>query len=634
MAIYILKSPEKRVTVTLFLENGSLFYQIVKDGFEAVARSPLGLVTEKTDFSCGLKFKNEIRNYIDVTYKIPAFKKEECIDRANCIALTLEKNGEEIVAEARAYDDGGAVRLTLKGAGGVKITEEKTGFAVPAVSRGAYSQKFLFCYEDQYHPVEREDLWQNNWAFPMLVRIGEQSWALYAEAPIFGGTYCGGTLLSTPENPSVLVVQRASDQLSPIDGALPFSTPWRAVVAGDLNAIVSSNLLENLNPPSIVDDTEWIKAGRVAWSWMSEKGSDQCIKAQKRWVDYAQAMGYEYSCVDARWPGNVDIAELVEYAKPKNVGIWIWAHSEEMRDPAEAQEKMKLWSSWGVKGLKIDFFESDSQERIGQYKMLSELAAKYKLLLNYHGCTKPTGSSRVWPHVLNYEGVQGAEYLGGPPGGLSTFLPTGPDAAHHCTLPFTRNAVGPMDYTPVILASRRTGTTDAHQCALTVIFTGYAQHIAEHENVIQAHLFKPLLMAVPADWDETIVLEGMPGSFVTMARRKGDTWFVAGICARHPRNVKVKLDFLNSKPRYSAELYADDLSTSRVFDQAVGALPPPDEKLCADMMCQRVRKCIHQHDIHAVRVEKTEVKKGDYFEVPMSVNGGFTLHLSPIAVRK
>jgi hypothetical protein len=191
-----------------------------------------------------------------------------------------------------------------------------------------------------------------------------------------------------------------------------------------------------------------------------------------------------------------------------------------------------------------------------------------------------------------------------------------------------------MDYTPVILAARRTGTTDAHQCALTVIFTGYAQHIAEHENVVLAHPFKPLLQAVPADWDETIVLEGKPASFVTMARRKGDDWFVAGICARFPRNVRVKLDFLNSKPRYSAELYADDLSTSRVFDQATGALPPPDEKLCADMMGQRVRKCIHQHDVHAVRTEKFEVKLGDYFGVSLSVNGGFTLKLSPIAVRK
>ncbi|GHV69089.1 alpha-glucosidase [Spirochaetia bacterium] len=625
MPVFKLNSPNKRVTVTLYLENGCLAYKTDVDGHEAVARSPLGLITDSVDFTSGLRLKGEARTMINYTYRIPAFKKADCTDHAHCIALTFEKDGKELVAEARAYDDGGAVRLTLTGAGKVEIAREVTGFGLPESAIDLYAQKHLFSYEDHYHPVAREDLWQNPYAFPALASLGGGYWALYAEAPVYSNGYGGGILLSSREDPSLLVVHRAPDQLTNIVGELPFSTPWRAAITGSLNNIVASNLLENLNPPSIVKNEDYIKPGKLAWSWMVENYSAGDPKRMREYVDYAAAMGYEYSLVDGGWPGKTDIPELVAYAQKKKVGIWIWEHSAAVRDPNEAEEKLKLWASWGVAGIKIDFFESDCQTRILQYKMLAELADKYRLMLNFHGCSKPTGSSRVWPHVLTYEGVMGGEYLQN----FSTYLPGGPDAAHNCTLPFTRNAVGPMDYTPVIYKSYLTGTTDVHQTALTVIFTSYAMHIAEKPEIVLEHPCRPFLSKVPASWDETIVLEGMPASFITMARRKGDDWYIAGICARRPRNAQLKFDFLNRRFDYQAELYADDLSADRTFDHAVGALPPPDEKLCAEMMASFSRKCAHQHDLHAVRTDKFPVKFGDDFSIPLSVNGGFVLHLTP-----
>jgi alpha-glucosidase len=624
MAVFRLLSPGKRVAVNLFFD-GALSYQVLVDGREAVAPSPLALAGSGGDFRRDLVFKGETRSRLDSSYRIPAFKKAGCVDRANCIALSFEKAGAEILAEARAYDDGAAFRLTLKGSGPVQVTEEATAFTVPPGAAEIYAQTHLWSYEDHYHPVPREELWQNVLAFPLLIRLEGGYWALSAEAGVYGGDYGGAVLRSSRENPGKLGLERSPDQMGPITGNLPFSTPWRAVITGSLSDIVRSNLLENLNPPSIVRDPSYIRPGKLAWHWMVENDGARDPKRMRDYVDYAAEMGFPYSLVDGGWPGHTDIPELVRYAGEKNVGIWIWEHSSVLRDRAGAEEKLKLWASWGVAGIKLDFFESDCQERIARHGMLAELADKYRLMLNFHGCSKPTGTSRVWPHVLSYEGVMGGEYLQN----FSTYLPGGPDAAHNCTLPFTRNAVGPMDYTPVIYRSYLTGTTDAHQTALTVIFTSYAMHIAEKPEIVLSHPCRPFLAAVPSVWDDTMLLEGAPASHVTMARRSGDEWYLAGICARRPRWAEFSLDFLDPRRTYDAELYADDISEDRPFDQAVGALPPADDKICAELAASFTRKCAHQHDVHKVRTEKLSVKFGEEFRLPLSVNGGFALRLSP-----
>ena len=420
-----------------------------------------------------------------------------------------------------------------------------------------------------------------------------------------------------------LMVRQAPDQLGNTHASFPIATPWRVVMCGDLNDIVSSNLLENLNPPSIVKDPSFIKAGTAAWSWMTENDSTTDPKRIREYVDYASEMGFEYCLADAGWPGTVDIPELVRYAADKGVKIWIWEHSSAIRSPEIAEEKLKLWASWGVAGVKIDFFESDTKKRVEQYDYLAKIAAKHKLMLNFHGCMKPAGESRTWPHVMTREGVMGAEYLQN----FSSFLPGGPDAAHNCTLPFTRNAMGPMDYTPVCYKTYLTGTTDAHQTALAVIFTSYILHIGEGAEVVLNHPARPFLSKVPAAWDETRVLEGYPANFVTMARKKDDDWYVAGICARRPRNTKIVFDFLDADAEYTATLYADDLSKDRPFDVAEGALPAPDAKMVAELEAMQSRPALHNHDLHAMKITTFKVKKGDVMTIPMSVNGGFVMDL-------
>lgn len=623
MSKHVVLSPDGRVELLITEADGKICYQVSRDGILAADRAPLGLVLPDTDLTCGLTLTDEKRDAIDETYSIPAFKKSVCVNRANTIALTFEKDGKCFIVEGRVFDDGAAIRLVLCGEGIGAIDHETTAFAVPENARSIFGMKWLCSYEDHYHPIPMEDLHQNIYAFPMLVSISAKTWALYAEAAVFGD-YGGSVLQSTPENPTMLRVMKAVDKLDDIKSELPMKTPWRVVAVGSLDAITNTNILENLNPPSIVEDTSFIKPGVCAWSWMSEHGSARDPQRMRDYVDFAEEMGWPYSVVDGGWPGRVDIPELVKYAEPKGVKIWIWTHSRAMRDPAEVDEKMKLWSGWGVVGIKIDFFESDGQERVAQYGMLAEYAAKYRLMLNFHGCMKPSGTSRVWPHVLSYEAVQGGEYLAN----FSTFTPGGPNAAHNCTLPFTRNVMGPMDYTPVCYESYITGTTDAHQTALSVVFTSYVAHIGEGKEKVEKNVCAPFLKKLHTSWDESKLLEGYPANYVTMARRSGEDWFIGGICARRPRNSTITLDFLTAD-EYEAELYADDISDMRPTDVANGAMGPMTPEIVEKLEAMHSRPCQHQHDIHLTRVDKFTVKKGETLTVAESVNGGYALYLTP-----
>lgn len=620
-----LYSPDHRILLQLILEEGRLFYQVTAGENLIIGPSPLGLDTDIGDFTHGLTEGQASRDTVQEAFSIPAFKKPLCHTHANRLLWTLQKDGLSLQAEAWASNDGAAVRLLLPGEGPVVVQREATGLRLPGETVNLYAQKLLFSYEDFYHPVPLEDLHQNALAFPLLAQLGFSQWALYTEAAVFGSDFGGSHLASTREDPTLLLLRRAPDQLTSTIVQRPLATPWRTVITGTLETIINSNLLESLNPPSIVEDPSFIRPGRSVWSWMCDKDAHKDPAKMREYVDAAAELGFEYSLIDGGWAGNIDVPAMVEYAAAKGVGIWLWGHSQDLRDPGTAEEKLKLWSQWGIAGLKLDFFESDSQERLRQYSMLAELAARYRLMLNFHGSAKPTGTSRIWPHVLTYEGVMGSEfYLD-----YCSFAPAGPDAAHNCTLPFTRNAVGPMDYTPVVYSSRKTGTTDAHQTALTVIFTSYALHTAEKAAVLLAHPCRPFLEQVPVIWDETRLIEGMPASCVTMARRSGKRWFVAGICARRPRIAQFSLDFLEER-EYQAFLCSDDLSDLLTFDAALGALPGADEKVIRFLDGRRVRPSLHEHNMRLVNTSSFSVRAGERLSIPMAVNGGFALMLKPV----
>lgn len=619
MTMFQLLSPDGSLNLSLFLQDGALSYSVTKNGVTLLTPSPVGAITGKADLTCGLEPVSSEEGFIDEQYSLPAFKKSLCLNRCRTLTLAMTRDGYPLTLEARAYNDGAALRLRFDQEDVLK--RETTAFGVPAATRAVYAMKFRFSYEDEFNPVPQEDLHQNLWSFPVLLEAGSGVWGLIAEAGVFGD-YGGSVLSSTKQDPRMLRITAPADGFS--EQPLPVTTPWRVVLAGSLDDIVNSNTLENLNPPCEMEDTGFIKPGLCAWSWMVENSSNKDFYRQRDYIDLAAEMNWPYSLNDGGWKqAKVNIPALVEYARSRGVSMWIWEHRRDLMDRQTADETLAMWKKWGVAGVKVDFFESDTRERIALMDMLAELCAKHKLMLNFHGCTKPAGEIRRWPHILTREGVMGGENLQN----YSTEYFVAPTARHNCTLPFTRNAVGPMDFTPVTYGTYRTGTTDAHQTALPIVFTSYICHIAERPEILLRHPCAPFLKGLPAAWDESHLLEGAPACYVTMARRSGEDWYVGSICASRSRVATVDLSFLG-EGEYMATLYQDGLEDLRPVDVPIGVKEPLTREQYDEWEKVTSRPTSHHHNLHLTDISSFVVTRERVLEIPCVQDGGFALKLT------
>jgi alpha-glucosidase len=366
------------------------------------------------------------------------------------------------------------------------------------------------------------------------------TYLLVAESGLDGG-YSGARLVHTAGSGSYRV------QLwdAAVDGAV--ATPWRAMIVGDLATVAESTLIDDLAPPSRVADRSWIHPGPALWTWLAGgRTAGQSLERQKEYVDYAAARGWPYEAVDAGWyfdPEEWDVTdpdwqtnswmpELVRYARERGVKILVWIHFRDLDTPEERAQWLPTLERWGVAGVKIDFMDSESQERLRWYDEILPATAAHHLLVNFHGSNIPKGIHRTWPHVMTMEGVHGGE---------KSSLTT----SHITALPFTRNVVGSMDYTPMAFqrdATRRP-TSDASELALSVVFESGLQNFAGTPESYDARPeARRFLEQVPTVWDETRLLYGRPAEGAVFARRSGDRWFVGGSFSGPARTVRVPLD--------------------------------------------------------------------------------------------
>lgn len=581
-------SPDGKVVITVSqAEPGArLTYTVSCDGAAVLETSPLGINRRDAAFTEGLTLVDAgASSAHDSTYALLHGKRREARDHYSTRTLAFRNgNGATIELHLRAYDDGVAFRYRFPGEGGERKTvrEESTGFRLPAGSK-VWVQPYDEA--DVYKPGY-EAYWQfgvpagttspnrAGWALPLLFSTPSGRWGLITEA-YMDGSYGASRLRA--EAPGGLYRLRFPDAaegngtgaVEP-SSRLPWATPWRTVIIGTTPApIVESTLVENLNPPSKVSDTGWIKPGRVSWSWLFDPDSPQDFARLKPFVDLAAEMGWEYTLVDANWDimKNGTIHDLIAYAKQKGVGVCLWYNSggphnvvtERPRGMMDLRRvrryEFERLAKWGVKGVKVDFFQSDKSNIMTLYREILEDAADYKIMVNFHGCTLPRGWSRTYPHLMSMEAVRGAENY--------QFEPKFPAYApkHNATLPFTRNAVGPMDYTPVMLHDNRNPlvTTAAHEVALSVVFESGLLHFAggpaEYREL--AEVPKTFLKQVPVVWDETRFLQGQPAELLVLARRSGTTWYVAGIDgAGKARTLDLDLAKLGPGP-WSATIIED-----------------------------------------------------------------------------
>ncbi len=565
-AQWTLDSPNRTLSITVLLHQaqdpsdaGRLAYFVSLAGEirPVILPSPLGICRDDEDFSQDLTFEKAGDVLaVDQSYTMLTGKQRSLRDHCCEQTLTFRNpRGSRLQLVLRAYDDGVAFRYHFPETQPTQrvITAERTGFKLPldgAAFAQPYDQVAIYApaYEAYYGnalPVGTRAPYDMGWCFPALFRV-PAGWLLITEAGL-DGTYCGCRLeqysdgglyrLRFPDaregNGIGEVIPRST---------LPWSTPWRVIIAGKrLSSILESNLVSHLNPPSALTDVEWIKPGRVAWSWWSDQASPKNPRAQRAFIDLAGRMNWEYCLIDANWNEmSADaLPELVEYGRAKDVGLLLWYNSggphnsvteaprDRMYERGVRRKEMQWLAETGVKGVKVDFFQSDKQNVIQHYLDILNDAADFHLMVNFHGCTVPRGWQRTYPHLISMEAVRGSEnYLADP-----AFPSQAP--WHNTILAFTRNVVGSMDYTPVAFSDALYPhvTTYGHELALPIIFESGWLHFADKPAAYYALPDAALdyLRRIPVVWDETRLLAGEPGKFVLLARRRGEDWYIAAI---------------------------------------------------------------------------------------------------------
>ena len=502
-------------------------------------------------------------------YQMLAGKRLHCTNEANEYVMELS---EQVKMVLRLYNDGLAFRYELSGLAGERVPRELTTYQIAEGTR-RWMQQWADSYEGffpldttarvkpvpSYGPLSvSADGYNCRWGYPVLVEAPSNNnlnanannyqlsiinyqlskpYALITEANI-ERRQSASCLYNDESLELFRVVPDQNEQL--LTGN--WHTPWRVVIAGTLETIVESTLVTDVAEPCAVADTSWIQPGVVSWIYWAYNHGSNDMSIIRKYVDMAARLQLPYVLIDAEWDEMRDgytIDDAIAYAHAKKVKPLIWYNSSvgwvdgaptpkfRLNKPDDREREFAWCEQKGVAGVKIDFFSGDNQMNMDYCLDLLECAARHHLLVNFHGATIPRGWQRTWPNLLSTEGVYGAEWYNNVP----TF--TRRAAAHNSTLPFTRNVVGPMDYTPCAFSDSQHPhiTTHAHELALTVLFESGLQHLADRpvSYYAQPAEVQQFLSRLPATWDDTRLLGGYPGQYAVVARRKGDTWYVAGI---------------------------------------------------------------------------------------------------------
>ncbi|MGW2383177.1 glycoside hydrolase family 97 catalytic domain-containing protein [Streptomyces sp. NPDC001658] len=527
-----------RARISLDDTTGTLSLAVSRDGRTVIEPSPVGIVTEQADLSRELRFLHRKDRRIEERYRTKSGKRVERTVRMNETRLSFATaQGARLDLVVRASADGVAYRYVLP-AGHGDVLGETSAFTLPS-DASAWLSTYRPDNEGQF--VQYTAATAPTGAYsPQALFATDGGYTLLAESDLTGA-YSGARL--THEQGSGAYRVRLADDRVRTDG--PLATPWRAMVTGDLATVTRSTFTDDLAPASKVRDTSWIRPGTVLWTWLAGgREAGQSLAAQKAYVDYAAERGWPYEAVDAGWyfkPGEWDttdpdwqttswMPELVDHARAKGVGIIVWIHQRELDTAAERAQWLPTLERWGVKGVKIDFMDSEAQSMLQWYDAILADTAAHHLMIDFHGSTIPKGMQRTWPQVMTLEGVAGEEKR------TNT-------AAHLTALPFTRNVIGSMDFTPG--AFQRVGLRPNSDAAETGLAVTYESGLQMYAGTPESYDARPLARAfydqLPAAWDDTRLLAGRPGQEAVLARRAGDRWFLGGVYAGAARTADVPL---------------------------------------------------------------------------------------------
>ena len=580
-------SPDKKLRVELVLDNAQKpIYSAYCNNIPVIKPSGLGISLDSDDqsFMHDLEFVRSTERTVNETYNVVSGKRKHCAYTANENSLTFRNAAGNLMDIIfRVSNHGVAFRYQLYNKNESPVKEELSEFSIDKNSI-AWIQSFKAPFNDYemfYTKRQLDTMRMPEYYIPGLFHTPDNIWVFISDASV-NGDYAacqlfhkGDGLLTIKlpdqtfeleewmknENYWYEMVHAESPQ---IIAHVNLLTPWRAMIISDnIGDIVESNLIENLSNPSKIKDESWIEPGVAVFPWWGNTTANDEPEVLKDYIDLAAEMNWDYIEFDIGLIGNNGgyaadfwknvnyIPEIINYAKSKGIKVYGW---DERRNLNTREKRDKLFAKYrelGISGIKMDFINSDKQEAMKWYDEATQQAAEYKLLVSFHGSITPRGFRRTFPNIMAYEGVRGAERY------KSIMHDDAPNPEFNCTLPFTRNVSGPMDYTPVTFSTPKRSTTYAHELALPFIFESGWMVMADNPEEFRKCKAGKLLQNVHADWDEIKFIDGFPGEFCCLARRNKNDWFVAAINSGTKREIEVNFDFLDEGD-YNATIYTDD----------------------------------------------------------------------------
>ena len=578
-------SPNQKISIGLYnIQNANTGDWYLKVSYlnnrkvcEVMPQINLGLSRADQSFSTELKYiKADKSTLIKEQYTALHGKRSQCSNSANETTVMFENSGKaKLNLIIRAYNDGVAFRYEFpEKTGTFVVNDELTSYSIPDSTK-RWMEKFNPANEGLYTPMKDGSL-QQDWAYPALFNSQDKTcWYLIHEADL-DRNYCGTKLSNSTEKNKYKTIfpdqwnGRGTGESKPTI-TLPWKSPWRVIIMGSLADVVKSTLVDDVSTPSVVSKTDWIRPGIVSWNYWSNNHGTKDYKTVCEFADLAATMGWPYTLLDWEWDamGNGGkLEDALKYIHSLGVKPLMWYNSggnhtwvsatpkDRMLTHENRMEEFAKLKKLGVSGVKIDFFESEKQNMIKYYLDILDDAAKFEMMVYFHGCLVPRGWARTYPHLMTYEGVRGAEWYNNGP----EFTTTAPE--HNTILPFTRNVVGAMDYTPVTFTNSQFPhiTSYGHELALSVVFESGFQHMADRPEgyTTLPDAAKKFLMEVPNAWDNTELIDGYPGKDLIIARNKGNAWYIGGISAeRYPKEKTLTFNYLPENAKYQLTLISD-----------------------------------------------------------------------------
>lgn len=577
---------KENITYSVFLENEAIF-----------ENNSLSLKLKDRVLGNQPKLTGKKTAQINITEK-PVVPLKFSTVQNHYNVLRMNFKGDYSV-EFRAYNNGIAYRFitNLKSAENIIYDEEfilntPTNYEAHLQQTGSFKTS----YEDAYSKLNTQDFNSDTKmsTFPVLLNTTQNHKILISESDLtdypamflkgisankMKGVFPKVPLTFGEDGDRSVKITSEADYIAKTSGKRNF--PWRYfVITKEDKQLLENTMTYNLAERSKIQDPSWIKPGQVSWEWWNgatpyhvdfESGFNE--ETYKYFIDFASTFGIPYIVMDEGWAKStedpftpnptIDLFKLIEYGKKKNVKIVLWLTWLTVENHFDV---FKTFSDWGIAGVKIDFMDRSDQWMVNYYERVIKEAAKHKLFVDFHGSFKPAGLEYAYPNLLSYEGVRGLEQMGGATVDNSLFLP------------FMRNAVGPMDFTPgaminmqpEIYHSDRPNSaakgTRTFQMALYITFESGLQMLADNPtNYYQNKECTEFITKVPTTWDETIALDAKAGEYLVVAKRKGDQWFIGAITngSQEKREIKINLDFLTKNANYEMISFQDGINAGR-----------------------------------------------------------------------